>query len=204
MIGGSAGEDPLIGSLDMGMGADDRTDPPIQVPAERRLFRRGLGMKVDDDQRRLFTEPGQLPVRGPEGALQVVHEDPPLQVENPDLHPSGGLHQDAAPRRRALRVVGRPDDPLLPVEVGIRFPLVPDVVAAGDHVDTQIEQLAGGLLGDAEAACQIFAIGNDQIGGMAVHQAVQFAGNRLAAGLPHKVAHEENLNGHNPRPAFPG
>src|SRR6185312_12417279 len=53
------------------------------------------------------------------------------------------------------------------------FALVPDVIAGGDDIDTQVEQILRQGSGDAEAAGGVFTIGNDQIDGAVLHQSGQ-------------------------------
>jgi len=62
--------------------------------------------------------------------------------------------QDAARQRRLISVGG--------VQVIDDLALVPDVVAGGDDVDAEFEQLFGNLRSDAEAAGGVLAVGDGE------------------------------------------
>ena len=87
--GGRAhGGDGLVGSLDVGVGANHRCDPSVEVSAKRQLFAGGLGMEVHDAHRhvgRLF----QQAVGRAEGTVDIGKEGAPNQVD--DGHPPEGL-----------------------------------------------------------------------------------------------------------------
>jgi len=59
-----------------------------------------------------------------------------------------------------------------------------------------IEQLLGSIERQTEAAGSVLAVGDHQIDGMPVHQAVQFPGERLAARLADDIPYKQNLNWH--------
>ena len=48
-VGGAVGQHALVGGGDMGMGAKDAADPPVEVPTHRDFFAGGLGMHLDHD-----------------------------------------------------------------------------------------------------------------------------------------------------------
>ena len=110
--GGAAGQDPRVGGRDVGVGAEHGGHAAVEVPAHRDLLARHLGVEVDDhDLGAAPLELGELGVGGGErgasdGQLQLA-----AQVEDADLAPADLVDQRAAPGV-ALRVVGRPDDPL--------------------------------------------------------------------------------------------
>ncbi len=91
--------------------------------------------------------------RQPDFAAEVDHGDPD----------PASLDHGVAATRVGVRVVGRPHHPLLAVEEGVGVAVAVDVVAAGDHAGTALEQVAGGLLGNPHAAGGVLAVDDDQL-----------------------------------------
>ena len=103
------------------------------------------------------------------------------------------------------------------VEVLVDLAVAVGVVAEGDRVDAQAEQLLRGLAGDPEAAGGVLAVDDDEVGLVLVPQAGQHGGQRPAADSPDDVADEQELHcerfcqpaprgdpDHHPRRARPG
>ena len=82
-----------------------------------------------------------------------------------------------AARQRGLIAVGG-------VHVLDDLALVPDVIAGGDDVDAEFEQLLGDLRSDAEAAGGVFAVGDGEIDAVLLLQFRQALVNDGAAGRP--------------------
>src|SRR5689334_191875 len=82
----AAGQDPLVAGDDVGVGARDEADPPVQIEAQRVLLGRQLAVEVDEADRwerlrRLVEEP----VRVREGVLDLGHVRAALQVDDGDV-----------------------------------------------------------------------------------------------------------------------
>src|SRR5580704_1448217 len=72
------------------------------------------------------------------------------------------------------------------------FALVPDVVAGGDHVDVQLEQLLRERGRDAETSRRVLPVGNDQVDGVIADNARQPVLDDSPSWPPENVANEEN------------
>jgi len=60
-------------------------------------------------------------------------------------------------------IVHRPQERTVGVQVVVDLTLVPDVVAAGDHVDSAIEHLVGQRWRDAHPRGQVLTVGDDHV-----------------------------------------
>ena len=94
----------------------------------------------------------------------------------------------------AGRPVERPDDSRLLVQVLDRLALIPDMIPGGQRVDPQVEHLAGRVARNAGPARQIFTVGQDDVGGVALAQAGKEMPDRFAARLSVNVADEEDAH----------
>ena len=91
----------LVGGLHVGVGPDHRGDLAVEVRAHGVLLAGGLAVHVDEDAgAALRLQLGHQPVGGAEGVVEVLHEDPPLEVQHAELAPVGGL-DDGVARARA-------------------------------------------------------------------------------------------------------
>ena len=91
--GGAAGQDALVGGRHVGVGADDRRDPPVEVDAERLLLAGRLGVEVDEHDRAFAGELAeQLGRRARNGQSTLLHEDLALEVDH--------RHRRCPPRSR--------------------------------------------------------------------------------------------------------
>ena len=99
------------------------------------------------------------------------------------------------PASRALpRVVGRPQQPRLPLEVVVDFPLVPDVVARGEDVDAHGEQFLGDQRRDPESAGGVLTVGHHQVDALAGNDFRQALGDGPPAGGREHVPDEQQIH----------
>jgi hypothetical protein len=111
------------------------------------------------------------------------------QVHHREPHPVA-LDDRVPAARAALRVVRRPDDPLLTVEVPVDLPVTVRMVAERDRVSAHVQQLASRLLGDPNAAGRVLAVHDHEIGLVGVADSRQQRGERSPADAAHHVADE--------------
>jgi hypothetical protein len=79
----SLGQDAVIAGGDVGMGAHDRGDGAVEVIAEGRLLRAGLGVHVHDDHGRFLAQLLDLARAQGEGVVHgAVHEHAAAEVEH--------------------------------------------------------------------------------------------------------------------------
>ena len=174
------------------MGAHDRGDAPVEVPAHRHLLARHLGVEVDEHDLGAATlqlaelRVGRREGRAGDGELELA-----AQVQDPDARAA-----DVDDRRSAagipLRVVGRAHEPLAAVDELVGVAMAVDVVAGGDHLDAGREDLVRGPLGDADAARRVLAVGDHEVGLELLAQAGEDVREPAAAGAADDVADEED------------
>jgi hypothetical protein len=71
---------------------------------------------------------------------------------------------------------------------------VPDVVAGGDDVGSEVEELFRDGGGDAEASGGVFAVDDEEIDGVGVEDVGEVLAYDVAAGRTEDVADEENVH----------
>src|ERR1700741_865454 len=169
-------QNALVGGGNVGVRANDGSDPPIEIPAQRNLLRGGLGVHIDQDDvggsvfQEFVRHAKEIVVRG--------HEDAALQVD----HGVGDAILAAfveALSGQVGRIVGGVEQPwrrAVSVSVGHRekvdnFALVPDVIAGSDDINAEFEKLFGERRGDAKAGGRVYAISDDEVDGVILHQA---------------------------------
>ena len=137
-----------------------------------------------------------------EGIVVGGHENASLQIDHGvgDALFAAFIH---APARHVGRIIRRAQQAaggaVLVAVGGLKvvddLALVPDVVAGGDDIDAQIEQVFRQRAGDAEAAGGVFSVRDHQIDGAVFHQAGQTVFDDVASGASENVADEENVHG---------
>src|SRR3990170_2317072 len=163
-VGGSLREDTLVRRLHVGMGADQCADLPVEIPAHRDLFARGLGVEVQDDDPRPLAYPLDLRPHHAKRVIDLGHEHASLEVEHGDGHPILRGRDGRPAARHAGRVVERSDNARLRVEEFVGVPMLPDVVAAGDDIHAGAEDLVRHLTAQPRASGRVLTIGDDEAG----------------------------------------
>ena len=136
-----------------------------------------------------------------EGIVVRGHEDASLKIN----HGVGNAILLAfvhAPARKIRSVIRRPQQAAggaVRIAVGRLkvvddLALVPDVVAGGDDINAEIEQVFRERTGDTEATGRILPVGDDEINGAVFHQARQAVFDDVASGTSENVAYEENVH----------
>ena len=101
----------------------------------------------------------------------------------------------AARASRHGRVVERADQPGFAHDIGQRLALVPGVIAERQAVGAGLEQFAGGVFADAEAAGGVLGVDGDEIQPESAAKVGQVIGNAGAAGAADDVAEESKAHG---------
>ena len=144
----------------MGVGANHRRDPPIEVGAKRQLFTGGLGVEIhhaNGDVGVFF----QKTVGRAERAVDAGEKRAANQVD--DRHPAKGGGVDAVSHARRLRIIVGAQQRRILVEQCAQLPTVEDVVAGCDDVDAGVfEPFCVGRQ-QAVANRGVFAVGHDKI-----------------------------------------
>jgi len=167
LVGGASGKDAFVGSGDVGVGAKEGGDAAVKIPAQGDLLAGGFAVQVEEDDpgSGFGCDLGEEVVGLAEGIVAGGHEDAALQV-----HYGVGLAGREfalveAKARGADGVVGGAKDAAA-TDVRARrnshvledLLLVPDVIAGGDDVRTEVKELFRDGGRDAEAASRVFAI----------------------------------------------
>ena len=87
----------------------------------------------------------------------------PAHVDHAEAHAAALDHAGAVPGL-AAQEVGGPHDPGLGVEIGVDLAAVIGVVAERDRVDAGRKQLVGDLRGDSQAAGDVLAVDDHELG----------------------------------------
>jgi len=156
-----AREDAQVGGRHVRVGAEDGGDAAVEVPAQADLLARRLGVHVDEDVVDLALEAAEHRVDLDERRAAGAEVEVPREVDDPQAH-AVALHDREAVARLRPQVVGRPQDPLLVVQVRVDLLAVIGVVAERDDVDAGREQLVGDLRRDPEAPGDVLGVDDDE------------------------------------------
>ena len=99
-------------------------------------------------------------VGGLEGGVDRRHEQLTLHIADQHLALLAQVVAEPTPPRCARWIVVRAQDRSMVVEARHHLALIPDVIAGGQHVDAQAEEVVRDLWRQAEAAGRILAIGD--------------------------------------------
>ncbi len=144
---------------------------------------------------------GQHVVDGMEGIVGGVHEHAAHHVDDRVADAAFGCAFIHAIARQARQQVDGPQYAAGSfmavgghrVHVVDQLALVPDVVAGGEHVCAQLEQVFGDLRSDAETAGGVFSVDDDQIDGMGGAHMPDVLADNPAACTAENVADEKNV-----------
>jgi len=151
-------------------------------------------MKIDNHGIRLVRQRGELGVGFGERGAGDPELDGAAQVEYADAL-TGSLDDCYPAPRISDRVVGRTNHSVGPVEELICLPMAVHVIAGGDHVDADLEQLVGGLCGDPDAAGGVLAVGDYEVGRVPLAQPGHRRGEPVSTGAADDVRDEEDAHG---------
>ena len=201
--GGAVVEEALVRGRDVGMGAEDGGDATVEVPAEGDLFRGGLGVDVEEDDfgSGLAADLGEKLVGLAEGIVAGGHENAALEVDDGVRLSRGEFALVEAETGRAGGVVGGAEDASAAV-VGVRghghvvedLALVPDVVAGGDDMGAEVEELFGKGWGDAEAAGGVLAVDDEEVDGVRFEDVGEVFADDMTTGGAEDVSDEEDVH----------
>lgn len=178
-------------------------DAAVEIPAESYFFAGGFGVEVEEDDLGVGValDLGEEVVGFAEGVVAGGHEDATLEVEDGVF---GAVAEGALVETEAggaVGVVGGTEDAAA-ADVGVGgdghvfedLLLVPDVVAGGDDVRTEVEDLFGEGGGDAEASGGVFAVDDEEIDGVGFEDVGEMLADDVAAGRSEDVADKENVH----------
>jgi len=184
--GGAARKDPLVGRLNVGMSAYYRADAAIQHAREGDFFRSRFSMEIDKDVGHGGTETLKFQEDALEWIVQRRHESAALEVDNGDRWQGRRLENVTPMPRSTWGIIERPKEARLTAEQLNHLLLIPQMVAAGDHINSRSEDFLGGSRCYAGTARSIFAVSHDQIQGLLLAQ----FGNQFAYDTPARLAND--------------
>ena len=138
-----------------------------------------------------------------EGVIGCVHEDAAAEIDDGIGHAGlRGSLEDAIAGKAGLEV-GRAQDAagaILAigrhgVQIVDQLALVPDVIAGGEHVRAQVEEVFGDLRGDAEAAGGVLSIDDDEFDVVGLTDMPDVLADDLSSRAAEDIADEENVQG---------
>ena len=152
-------------------------------------------MEVEDpDRRQRIGRAVEQLVELRERRVELIHEDPAHRVDDRDLVAGIGVVDEPAAAGCLVRIVDRPQDGAIGVEVLVDLALIPDVVAAGDDVNAAVEQLLGQARGETGTGRHVLTVRDDEIDVPVVPQLRQDGGHRQPARLADDVADDADAN----------
>src|SRR5207249_7313950 len=135
------------------------------------------------------------------GIIIGGHKNPPLKVDDGIGYIVFAAFINA-PARHASRIICRAQEPACEafiavgtLEVVDDLALVPDVIAGGEHIDSQLEQILRQRRGDAEAGGSVFSVGDDEVAAVLFDQLGEVLFDYGSAGAAEDIADEENAHG---------
>ena len=177
------------------MRPEDGRDAAVGKMAERHLLARRLGVKIDQDRRRVDAElefSEQL-VQPGERIVERIHEEPAHQIDDENALLADRMKPPVG-AGRSLWKVRRAQHPRIPVEIGDDLTLVPDVIAGGQHIDFGIVKFAAEALGQAPARRRVLGIDDDQVEGEPTTQGRHVLFYGLTAGPSDNIATKQDFH----------
>ena len=174
------------------MGSRQHRHPSVQIVAKRHFLAGGFRMKIGQDNLRLLGKPPNLPIGCQKRTIQSVHEDPPFQIQHPDLDAGNTRENTGATTRSRVRIVGGTQDTPFLFQKRHHFLLAPDMVAACQHIDARVKQFDGHGRSQPHAGSGIFAIRHHEIDPVALHNLPQSTAQGKAAGPANNIPDEQN------------
>src|SRR3954452_701089 len=194
LVRGPVRQDPLVDRDDVGMGADDDTDAPVEAQPERVLLGCELAMEIDEtDRRQRLGRFVEQRVGVGERVLDLGHVGAALEIDDGDVRPVERLvGPPAAARDLVGAVVQRPQDAVGRLEIRVDLALVPDVVPARDDIDAGREDRVRGRGREAHAAGDVLAVRGHEVDAALIAQAGQEVLDRDPARLADEVPDHED------------
>ena len=162
LVGGAPGQDARVGRRHVSVRPHHGGYAAVQIPAHRHFFAGHLGVKIHELHFNRRVDLTQEQIRFAKRTIGGRHVGAALQIDDRALHSVARLHCDEAVSR-PVGIVCRTQQPRLAVQVIVKLALVPDMVAAGEHVQSQREKILGDRGRDAEPSRGVLRIGNRQV-----------------------------------------
>ena len=145
--------------------ADDAGDAAVKEVAQRLLFARRLGVKIDEDYIRTGLQSARrdFVVDGAERAIELGHEDAAHRIDDEHICAIFRAQQRRAFARRARRKIERADQPVMPVDVDECLFLIESVIAERYAIGTRINQIVEDRFGDAETTSRVLTVDDHEI-----------------------------------------
>src|SRR3984957_13400520 len=199
LVGGAVGEDALVGGGDVGVRAEESGDAAVERPADGYFFGGGFAVEVEEDD--LCGDLAEELVGFAEWVVAGGHEDAALEVHDGVGLAGGEFALVDAEAGGADGVVGGAEDAAA-ADVGVGgdghvfedLALVPDVVAGGDDVGAEVEELFCDGGGEAEAAGGVFAVDDEEINVVGFKHVGKVFADDVAAGGAKDIADKEDIH----------
>ena len=203
LVGGAVGEDALVGSGDVGVGADHGGKAAVEIPAESYFFAGGFAVEIEEDDFGfgLAGDLGEEFVGFAERVVAGGHEDAALEIHHSVGLARGEFALIEAEAGGADRVVGGAQDTAA-TSVGVGgyshvfedLFFVPDVIASGDDVRTEVEEFFGDGGREAEAAGGVFSVDDEEIDGVGFKDVREVFADDVTAGGTENIADKKDIH----------
>ena len=203
LVGGAVGEDALVGGGDVGVGADDSSDASVEIPAEGYFFAGGFAVEIEENDlgSGFAFDVAEEFVGLAERVVATGHEDAALEVHDGVSLAVAEFALVDAEAGSADGVVGRAQDA---ATSGVRIGrdghvfedlfFVPDVIAGGDDVGAEVEELVGDGGGEAEASGGVFSVDDEEVDGVGFKDVGEMFADDVAAGRTEDIADEKDVH----------
>lgn len=183
----------------MSVGAEECGDAAVEIPAKSYFFGGGLAVQVEEDD--FCGDLAEQLVGFAEGVVAGGHEDAALEVHDGIALAGGELALVDAEARCANGVVGGAEDAAA-ANVGVGgdghvfedLSLVPDVVAGGNDVGAEIEELFCNGWCDAEASGGVLSVDDEEVDGVGFKDVGKVFADDVAAGGAKDVADKKDVH----------
>lgn len=186
-ISGSAGENALVRSLNVGMSSENAGNSAVEVEAHSLFFGGGLSVEVHEDVG--SADICQYIVDSGEGVVEGLHERGTHEVDHGYGESAAVEDAHALSGSTALRIISRTDNAVL-LEDAEGLLAAEGVVACGYDVSAGTEEHISGGSGDTVALRGILAVHNGNVHGVHTLYEPELAAQEIAAGFSDNIADE--------------
>ena len=160
---GAAGQDLLIGGLNVSVRADQGGNASVQKSRHGDFLRSGFGVHVDEDDGGFSSERGKGGVDGLKGIVQRGHERAALEVDYRNRTDAGMPPHGGSLAGSARWIVERTEKSGFFLQQLPHRSLIPKVIARSDDVHLRFVNLLGGFRRNAGASGGVFPIGDNHV-----------------------------------------
>ena len=189
------GQHAGVGGGDVGVGAENDIDPPVQMVAHGQLLRGSLGVEVQEGDVIVPLLAVEDAIHHREGVVQRIHEGRTRQIHAEDTE-AAVLHRGVAHTGAGGGVVGGADDTVgVVVQVAVNVPTSEGVVAQGDEIHPAVQKSLGIPQGKTVDLGGVLSVADHQIGPQGGSGLAELVRQILNGAAAHYVADGKDFHG---------